>query len=38
MVKRYLSTKFDINLFDSFWQNGFYGQTDDARPRDDWRQ
>ncbi len=25
MVKRYLSTKFDINLFDGFWENWFYG-------------
>ena len=31
MVKRYISTKFGINLFDGFWENGFYGrQTDDG--------
>ncbi len=39
MVKRYLSTKFGINLLDWFWENGFYGRTDgrtkDGRPRDD---
>ncbi len=36
MVKRYLSTKFGINLLDRFGENGFYGRTtDDGRPRDD---
>ncbi len=40
MVKRCLSTKFGINLLNSFWENGFYGRTggqttDDGRPRDD---
>ncbi len=41
MVKRYLSTKFGINLHDGFLENGFYGRTtdgrttDDGRPRDD---
>ncbi len=35
MVKRYLSTKFGINLLDGFWQNGFYRrQTDDGRRKD----
>ncbi len=28
MVKRYLSTKFGINMPDEFWENGFYGRTD----------
>ncbi len=32
MVKRYLSTKFGINLLDGFLENGFYGWTD-GRPR-----
>ena len=27
MVKRYISTKFGINLLDGFWGNGFYGRT-----------
>ncbi len=31
MVKRYLSTKFGINLLDAFWENGFYGRTDGRR-------
>ncbi len=35
MVNRYLSTKFGINLHDMFWENGFYGRTDDGRLRDD---
>ncbi len=41
MEKRYLSTKFGINLQDGFWENGFYGRrtdgrmTDDGPPRDD---
>ncbi len=39
MVKRYLSTKFGINLLDEFWENGCLwmtdGQTDDERRRDD---
>ncbi len=35
MVKRYLSDKFGINLLDGFWENGYYGRTDDSRPRDD---
>ena len=38
MVKRYLSTKFDINLLDEFWQNGFYGRTTAGRMTDDGRQ
>ncbi len=41
MVKRYLSTKFGINIPDGFWENEFNGRTtddgrmDDGRPRDD---
>ncbi len=40
MVKRYLSTKFGINMPEGLWENGFYGRTtdgrtDDGRPRDD---
>ncbi len=36
MEKRYLSTKFGINLHDGFRENGFYGRrTDDGCPRDD---
>ncbi len=40
MVKRYLSTKFGINMPDGFCENVFYGRTDDGRtdggrPRDD---
>ncbi len=35
MVKRYLSTKFVINLLDGFWENKFYGLMTDGRPRDD---
>ncbi len=40
MVKRYLSTKFGIDLLDGFWENEFYGRTtdgrtDDGRLRDD---
>ena len=35
-MKRYLSTKFGINLPDGFGENGFYGRwTDDGRLRDD---
>ncbi len=33
MVDRYLSTKIRVNLVDHLRQNGFYGQTDDGRPR-----
>ncbi len=33
MVDSYLSTKFGINLLDRFWENAFYGRTDDQRPR-----
>ncbi len=33
MVKRYLSTKFDINMLDGFWENEFYGRTTDDRRR-----
>ncbi len=33
MVDSYLSTKFGINLLDSFWENAFYGRMDDGRPR-----
>ncbi len=35
MVERCLSTKFGINMLDGFWENGFYGRTDDGGPRDD---
>ncbi len=43
MVKRYLSTKFYINLLDACdgfekkinWYYGLDGQTDDGRPRGD---
>ncbi len=28
MAKKYLSTKFGIDLLDGFWENGFYGRTD----------
>ncbi len=28
MMKKYLSTKFGINLPDGVWENGFYGRTD----------
>ncbi len=34
MVKRYLSTKFGINLLEGFWENGFYGRTDNWRTDD----
>ncbi len=37
MEKRYLSTKFGINLHDGFGENGFYGRTDDGRTTDDGR-
>ena len=29
----YLSTKFGVNLIDCFWENVFYGRTDDGRLR-----
>ena len=38
MVKRSISTKFGINLLDSFWENRPIlrdGRTTDGRPRDD---
>ncbi len=41
MMKRYLSTKFGINMPDGFWENGFYGRTDgqtDGRRMPAWRQ
>ncbi len=37
MVKRYLSTKFGINLLDGFWENEFYERMTDGRRTDDGR-
>ncbi len=34
MVDSYLSTNFGINLLDGFWENAFYGRTDDGRTDD----
>ncbi len=34
MVDSYLSTNFGINLLDGFWENAFYGRTDDGRTTD----
>ena len=34
MVKRYLYTKFGIDMPDGFWENGFYGRTTDRRTTD----
>ncbi len=34
MVKRYLSTKFGINLLDGFWENEFYERMTDGRTTD----
>ncbi len=33
MVDSYLATKIGINSLDGFWENAFYGRTDDWRPR-----
>ena len=36
VVKRYIFTEFGIDVFDGFWENGFYRRrTDDGRPCDD---
>ncbi len=36
MLKRYISTKFGINLLDRFWENGFYGRRMDRRWTPGW--